>query len=448
MKRPILLTAFTGVVLTAGMLAVLAQVSEEPFYFWRLGHMDGPHVASKALSISRDGRVVVGETLVVEFEHAWRCDLDWAISTDDGVPPLYNELQVQEDLGAVAPSQPSAAFASSDMTYEPSYDLSTGAIDWGGALPVGSLWIGNVPYAVEWIPPAVGTSLPSYVGIPDFGGGVTDIQATDVTPDGRILVGRGHNRRGPLAFRADFTDPLIPVVQPLTITDSVYTAQTLQWTSAEAVSADGTVIAGYGGTKTGNRAFVTRVLDPSTTPITLYSVILPMIAGGRYNEAYAMTPDGAVIAGRSDSPKGPQACIWFVDATTGGWVVKGLGGLSKKKLNSVARGVSYRPGSPVGELIVVGKSQSILYPDEAFIWTGNPVVVSDGIGYLYDLEYILTKTGAGELCGMGSEWILNEATGLSADGSRIVGWGINPEGGVEAWAITGYPFGELIFTHE
>jgi hypothetical protein len=33
-----------------------------PFYFWKLGHMDGPHDSSKALGISRDGKVAVGST--------------------------------------------------------------------------------------------------------------------------------------------------------------------------------------------------------------------------------------------------------------------------------------------------------------------------------------------------------------------------------------------------
>ena len=149
-------------------------------------------------------------------------------------------------------------------------------------------------------------------------------------------------------------------------------------------------------------------------PITLESVVLPMIPGGKFAEAYALTPDATIIAGRSDSPKGPQACIWFVDGTTGEWVVKPLGGLSKKKLDSVATGVAYKFGSTAGDLMVVGKSQSILYPSEAFVWTGNPVLEDDGIGYLYDLEYILIKTGAAETSLMGSMWILNEATGVSA----------------------------------
>ena len=136
------------------------------------------------------------------------------------------------------------------------------------------------------------------------------------------------------------------------------------------MSADGLIIAGYGSTKRGNRAYVTQVIDATTDPITLLSVVLPNIDGGQWSEAYAMTPDGAIIAGRSDSPKGPQACIWFQDATTLEWVVKPLGGLSKKKLDSVATGVAYRVGSDAGDLIVVGKSQSILYPSEAFVWSG------------------------------------------------------------------------------
>ena len=85
-------------------------------------------------------------------------------------------------------------------------------------------------------------------------------------------------------------------------------------------------------------------------------------------------------------------------------------------------------------------SSSILYPSEAFVWAGNPVLEDDGIGYLYDLEYVLIKTGAAAASTMGSRWILNEATGVSAAGDRIVGWGVNPEGGIEAWVVTGFPY--------
>ena len=423
--------------------------ADAELFFWRWGHMDGPHDSSMALGISRDGKTAVGSTVVVDFERAWRSDIDWAIATDDALPPLYNELQVQEDIGIIAPSRPSAAYASSDMAYLPAYDLPNLNLDWGGSTPVGTYTLGTVSYGVQWLLPVLDSvDEGDYATIPDFGGGISEMQAMDVTTDGIVMVGYGNNKRGPLAFRADMTDPLLPVIKTLSITDSVYTEQTLQWSRAEAVSADGMIIAGYGGTQRGNRAFVTQVIDPNTDPITLLSVVLPNLDGGKFAEAYAMTPDGLIIAGRSDSPKGPQACIWFVDGTTGEWVAKPLGGLSKKKLDSVATGVAYKIGSTAGDLMVVGKSKSILYPSEAFVWTGNPVLEDDEIGYLYDLEYILIKTGAAEESLMGSEWILNEATGVSAAGDRIVGWGTNPEGGIEAWLVTGFPFDVPVFTKE
>jgi hypothetical protein len=62
--------------------------------------------------------------------------------------------------------------------------------------------------------------------------------------------------------------------------------------------------------------------------------------------------------------------------------------------------------------MVVGKSKSDRFDSEASEWTGNPVAADDGIDHLYDLEYILNKTGAGKLSGMESERNLNEPTGF------------------------------------
>ena len=457
-------------IFTAGACAVLLLTSAVgwaqtcpatgEFWFWRLGHMEGPHDSSKALGISRDAKTAVGATVVVDFQRAWRCYVDWAVCTDDQVPPLYNELKVQEDIGIIAPSEPSAAYASSDMLTDPTgYDLPNLQLDWGGSRPVGTITGGTVSYGIEWLLPVLDDwTVDDFVKIPDFGGGASEMEVKDVSADGLIMVGYGNNKKGPLAFRADMTDPLLPVVKPLTITDSIYTAQTLKWTRAEAMLVTSTgqeFIAGYGGTKTGNRAFVTEVIDATTDPITLVSVVLPNIPGGKFAEAYAMVEAGeygVVVAGRSDSPKGPQACIWWYDGATAAWVVKGVGGLSKKKLDSVATGIVYRADPDVGDLLVVGRSASILYDSEALVWSGNPVVEDDGIGFLYDLEYILIKTGVAEASACGSEWILNEATGVAIDTvsgtARIVGWGTNPEGGIEAWLVTGFPTGTLEFTHD
>ncbi len=464
------------------------------YYFWRLGHLDGPHDESKALGISRDGQVAVGATVVVSFTKAWRMDIDWAISTGDGVAPLYNELQVQENIGL------GEAYAASDMTVDtcpyskvdPEDPSSVENLDWCGSLPVGTLTTGTVSYAAEWLwfydPEALEAN---YLSIPDFGGGISYMKTNDTSADGTILVGTGNTMTGQQAFRADVTvttdDPETgeTIVEPVQLTiveiiDGVV-GQTLQTSSAEAVSADGTIIAGYGGTKTGNKAFVTTFtgIDETTGEAILESTILPTIAGGKFAEAYALTvtDEGVIyVAGRSDSPKGPQACIWFEgdDPTTTDvvetWSVKALGGLSKKKYNSVATSIVHRPGSTAGDLMVVGKSQSILYPSEAFVWTGNPALEPDGpytlpdggeneyIGYMYDLEKILIKTGAAESSGMGSAWVLFEATGLALsdvvnDGdngpsARIVGWGTNPEGGMEAWLVTNYPYDDLEFIKE
>ena len=427
-----------------------------PFYFWKLGHMDGPHDSSQALGISRDGKVAVGSTAVVDFTRAWRMDIDWALSTeDDGQPPLYNELQVQEGVGG------EAAYAASDMTVDSCpYDKVAENLDWCGSMPVGTLTTGTVSYGAEWLwaYDAEATD-PNYLAIPDFGGGISDMVANDVSFDGTIIVGTGNVKTGMVGWFADTTvvdEDLVPIPVQLTITDMFYTEQTLQTSSAQAVSADGTIIAGYGGTRRGNKAFVTTVLDATTDPITLESYVLPAMDGGQWSEAYAMTEtlDGRIfIAGRSDSPKGPQACIWFYDDTAAAWVVKGLGGLSKKKYDSRATGIVHRPGAADGELMVVGYSKSILYPSEAFVWSGNPTLEEEEIGYLYDLEYILIKTGAGEASLMGSSWILNQATGVALNDdltARIVGWGVNPEGGIEAWLADGFPYGELesLLTHE
>jgi hypothetical protein len=468
----------------------------EGYYFWRLGHMDGPHTSSMALGISRDGRIAVGTTAVVDFYRAWRLDIDWAIATDDGVPPLYNELQVQEDVGIIQPSQPSAAYAASNMDTDEltgevlpySYDKADKenlVLNWNGSTPVGTYRVGQVSYAIQWLLPVLdrvdsgeefipGTD---YHAVRDFGGGLSDMVATDVSVDGAIIVGTGNTKTGPVAFRADSAvvdDEGVPIPVQLIIQDFTDddSGQTLQSSSAEAVSSDGMVIAGYGATKIGNKAFVsfflgTEEVDGKTEAI-LESYLLPALDGGRWSEAYALVETeayGIVIAGRSHSPKGPQACIWFPgdDPDTSEvetYLVKGIGGLSKKKYDSVATSIAYRPGSTAGDLMVVGGSQTIRYPLEAFVWTGNPVLEPDGpytlpdggeneyIGYLYDLEKILIKTGAGEASLLGSSWILEEATGVSAAGDRIVGYGINPERGQEAWLVTNYPYDDLEFTHD
>ena len=41
------------------------------------------------------------------------------------------------------------------------------------------------------------------------------------------------------------------------------------------------------------------------------------------------------------------------------------------------------------------------------------------------------------------EWTLNEVTVISVAGNREVDWGVNPEYGVEARVVTGFPIDGL-----
>ena len=70
--------------------------------------------------------------------------------------------------------------------------------------------------------------------------------------------------------------------------------------------------------------------------------------------------------------------------------------------------------------VVVGYGNSA-NGNEAFIWNS-----SQG---MRNLKQVLTNDYGLNLTG----WTLSEATGISADGLSIVGWGINPSGNNEAW---------------
>lgn len=238
-------------VLLLGATGAVGWAQDEDVHFWRLRHMDGPHDSSKAQGESRDGKVAVGSTLDVDFQRARSLDIDRGIATDDGLPPLFNELQAQEDIGTVVLSPMSTADAASDVTcISHIYDKSSNdslKLGWCGSTPVGSLGVGTVSYAAQWLLPA-SDSLDEgeYCTIPDFGGGLPEMQAVDVSAEGSIIAGYGNTERGLRGRRADTAvvgeDEVSIPVQLETRNDP--TEQTLRSSSAQAVSADGTIIDG------------------------------------------------------------------------------------------------------------------------------------------------------------------------------------------------------------
>ncbi|RYD20292.1 MAG: PEP-CTERM sorting domain-containing protein [Verrucomicrobiaceae bacterium] len=211
--------------------------------------------------------------------------------------------------------------------------------------------------------------------------------------------------------------------------------------SADAVSADGSVIAGYGPS-----AFLWTTADSVTS--------LPHLTGGEndYSHAHGISADGTVIVGASDSTEGEFAFRWTeVDGT--------------QQLNipdaswSDAMGISGDASTIVGAFSV-GASAS----ETAFAWTALGVVTlsalsidegtisratatsSDGVwavgesagraalwdtrtGSIWDINDIV----ASQLDFTG--WTLETATGISADGKKIVGNGLNPDGTPAGWII-------------
>ncbi len=181
---------------------------------------------------------------------------------------------------------------------------------------------------------------------------------------------------------------------------------------ATGVSSNGSVIAGYGSSALGTEAF-RRTNDGGM-------VGLGDLSGGNFESwAYAVSSDGSTVVGASSSAASfasyegnTEAFRW---TSTGGMV--GLGDLPGDEFHSTASAVSF-DGS-----VIVGQSLSAL-GFEAFIWDS-----AHGMRSLQDL--LVNQCGL-DLTG----WTLRNATGISADGSTIVGSGYNPNGDLEAWIAT------------
>lgn len=97
--------------------------------------------------------------------------------------------------------------------------------------------------------------------------------------------------------------------------------------------------------------------------------------------------------------------------------MQGLGDLSGGIFQSNALAVSADGSSVVGWGIT-----DIGY--EAFVW--------DSIHGMRNLKSVLINDFGLEL----TDWQIKYATGISADGTKIVGSGINPDGNTEGWVAT------------
>jgi uncharacterized membrane protein len=125
--------------------------------------------------------------------------------------------------------------------------------------------------------------------------------------------------------------------------------------------------------------------------------------------ANAVSTDGNVAVGQSVSLSGPQAFRWTsADGMTG------MGDLPGGAFDSAAMATS-ADGS-----VIVGRGTSAA-GSEAFIW--------DSVHGMRSLRALLIDLGSTDL----NSWVLTGASGVSANGQTITGYGTNPAGQTEAW---------------
>ncbi len=319
---------------------------------------------------------------------------------------------------------------------------SAAGVDVDGSTVVGTALSVGDQHALRWDTSGV---VPTLTVLGTLGGPPNDFSdAFGVSGDGLIVVGRGGDGLGPNhAFYWEM--PIGP-----TIDLAPLPASTVAW--ATGANHDGTVIVGYHGSGAAR-----WVNFGGPTP-------LPPISGGSGSQAYGVSGDGNIVVGWSGTPSGQaHAARWVISPPS----VMNLGTL-QGVFSSRATAVSYdgltvvgssdvtggthafrwkMPNGPMQDLgnlpgqfgsyatgvsgngcVVVGRTyQHGNVNDRAFLWSkslGTSMV--DLNDYLPTLGVILTG------------WILEEATGISADGTAIVGNG-SYNGARRGWIVKNMP---------
>jgi probable HAF family extracellular repeat protein len=219
--------------------------------------------------------------------------------------------------------------------------------------------------------------------------------ASDVSANGSVIVGTASSVIiDSEAFRWTVTDGMM-------LLGDLPGSSTLS--EVNALSADGLVVVGGGNLNLDEEAFRWTATDGM--------VGLGDLPGGIfYSSAQGVSADGSVIVGISRSALVSEAFRW---TASGGMI--GLGSLPGGQ-SSAALDVSADGSIIVGEGLFNSNAT-------AFIWD-QP----NGMRSLRDV--LINDLGLG---GSLDGWHLASATGISANGLTIVGYGFNPKGQPEAW---------------
>jgi probable HAF family extracellular repeat protein len=169
------------------------------------------------------------------------------------------------------------------------------------------------------------------------------------------------------------------------------------------VSASGAVIVGDGVNGSNLEAFRYDTVGGFA--------LLGRLTGHARSDANAVSADGSTVVGQSSVGSTPWEAFRWTQA--GG--MQGLG-----NLNSGTFGGSEALGVSGDGSLVVGTAPSD---------TGSTAFIWDEAHGMRALTQILIDELGLDLTG----WTLTRATDISADGTVIVGWGMNPNGDSESW---------------
>lgn len=297
------------------------------------------------------------------------------------------------------------------------------------------------------------TAVGGMVALGDLPGGKFSSRANGVSADGSVVVGNSISGPGREAFRWTATEGMVGLGDlPGGGVGGIFFRS-----DAFGVSADGLVVVGFGTSDLGREAF--RWTDGGGM-VALGD--LPKGFGSLQSIAHGVSGDGSVVVGCGrcfgDDHEGFR---WTADG--------GMVGLGNLELPEGSFKITPTAVSADG-LVVVGDTRQS-NTREAFRWTANGGMVplggaqdsrvlavsADGsvaVGStacfegscggsafvwgptngacLRFLQDVLVNDFGLDLTG----WILDEATGVSADALTIVGTGRNPNGDTEAWIAT------------
>lgn len=319
-----------------------------------------------------------------------------------------------------------------------------GAVSDDGSVVVGSSDSSEGIQAFRW------TSAGGMVGLGGLpGSSFFYSTASGVSSDGTVVVGNAYSSPGFVAFRWTSSEGMA---------DLGGLAGGTGTSIGRIVSSNGAVVAGYAAGAAGTEGF--RWTNEGGM------VGIGDLEGGNYfSDAIGMSSDGEVLVGASDSAAGRQAFRWTRD--TG---IVGLGYLPGRDSASTATAVSadgsvvvgYSNGvsgsaafrwTATGGMVLIGitnEAGSILIPTdtsadgsvsvgvaEAASGDQTAVIWADA-GGTEQLIDVLIANGARDVAG----WSLIEASGISANGRWVVGYGVNPEGQYEGFLADLAPSGK------